>query len=143
MIESKKHISILTACFNEEDNVDALVRAVAEVFSALPQYTYEHVFIDNASSDSTVSILRRIAENDKHVNVIVNARNFGHIRSPFHGLVQCKGDAVVSLVADFQDPPGMIKEFLEKWEEGHKIVIGIKKSSKENPLMFFIRRFFL
>lgn len=142
MVDSKKHISILTACYNEEENVEALVHAVAEVFSALPQYTYEHVFIDNASSDSTVSILRRIAANDKHVKVIVNARNFGHIRSPFHGLVQCEGDAVVSLVADFQDPPEMIKDFLEKWEEGHKIVIGIKKSSKENPLMFFIRRFF-
>jgi glycosyltransferase involved in cell wall biosynthesis len=142
MIESNKHISILTACYNEEENVEALVLAVAEVFSTLPQYTYEHVFIDNASSDSTVSILRRIAESDKNVKVIVNARNFGHIRSPFHGLIQCKGDAVVSLVADFQDPPEMIKDFLEKWEEGYRIVVGIKKSSKENPLMFFIRRLF-
>ena len=142
MIESKKHISILTACFNEEENVEALVHAVAEVFSVYPQYTYEHIFIDNASFDSTVSILRRITENDKHVKVIVNARNFGHIRSPFHGLMQCKGDAVISLVADFQDPPEMINEFLEKWEEGYKIVVGVKKSSKENPLMFFVRRLF-
>jgi glycosyltransferase involved in cell wall biosynthesis len=141
-MEPKKHISILTACFNEEENVEALIKAVADVFKNLPQYTYEHVFIDNASSDNTVSILRRIAAHDKHVKVIVNARNFGHIRSPYHGLMQCNGDAVISLVADFQDPPEMIIKFLEKWEEGYKIVVGIKERSKENPIMFFIRRFF-
>ena len=142
MTEITKHISILTACYNEEENVEELVKALANVFIGLPQYTYEHIFIDNASTDNTVSILRRISENDKHVKVIVNTRNFGHIRSPFYGLMQCEGDAVVSLVADFQDPPELIKDFLNKWEEGYKIVIGIKKSSKENPLMFLIRQFF-
>ncbi len=138
----KKHISVLTACYNEEENVASLVVAVAEVFKKMPQYTYEHVFIDNSSADKTVAILREIAKTDKNVKVIVNARNFGHIRSPFHGLIQCKGDAVISLVADFQDPPEMIEKFLSKWEEGFKIVIGIKKSSKENPLMFAVRKFF-
>ena len=138
----KKHISVLTACYNEEENVAALVAAVSEVFKKMPQYTYEHVFIDNSSADKTVSILREIAKTDNNVKVIVNARNFGHIRSPFHGLIQCKGDAVISLVADFQDPPEMIEKFLSKWEEGFKIVIGIKKSSKENPLMFAVRKFF-
>ena len=138
----KKHISILTACFNEEENVGALVKAVALVFEKLPQYTYEHIFIDNSSSDKTVSILRNISLINKNVKVIVNARNFGHIRSPFHGLIQCKGDAVISLVADFQDPPEMIEKFLAKWEEGYKIVIGVKNKSKENPIMFAIRKMF-
>ncbi len=137
-----KNISIITPCYNEEENVAKLVEVVAEVFKRMPKYTYEHIFIDNSSSDKTVSILREIAKTNKTVKVIVNARNFGHIRSPFHGLVQCKGDAVISLVADFQDPPEMIEEFLKKWEEGYKIVIGIKKGSKENPLMFLVRRFF-
>ena len=138
----KKHISVLTACYNEEENVAELVKAVAAVFEKMPQYTYEHLFIDNSSADTTVNILREIAKTNKHVKVIVNARNFGHIRSPFHGLIQCKGDAVISLVADFQDPPEMIETFLNKWEEGYKIVIGIKNKSKENPLMFAVRKTF-
>lgn len=142
METEKKHISVLTACFNEEDNVAALIKAVEAVLKNMPQYSYEHVFIDNASSDKTVAILKEIAETNKNIKVIVNARNFGHIRSPFHGLIQCKGDAVISLVADFQDPPEIIESFLKKWEEGYKIVIGIKKSSKENPLMFAVRKFF-
>jgi polyisoprenyl-phosphate glycosyltransferase len=142
MPEKKKYISVLTACYNEEENVEALVAAVGKVFDKLPQYDYEHVFIDNSSADKTVEILRRIAATNKNVKVIVNARNFGHIRSPFHGLIQCRGDAVISLVADFQDPPEMIGKFLEKWEEGFRIVIGIKSKSKENPVMFALRRSF-
>lgn len=138
----KKHISVLTACYNEEDNVERLIEAVADVFKQLPQYTYEHMFIDNCSSDKTVSILRNIAKTDKHVKVIVNARNFGHVRSPVHALKQCFGDAVVFLVADFQDPPEMIETFLNKWEEGNKLVLGIKSQSKENPLMFALRKTF-
>lgn len=118
------------------------MEAVATVFKALPQYDYEHVFIDNASADNTVAVLKQVAATDKHVKVIVNVRNFGHIRSPFHGLLQCKGEAVISLVADFQDPPEMIARFLEKWEEGYKIVLGIKFKSKENPLMFGMRKLF-
>ena len=138
----KKKISILTACYNEEENVADLIEAVGNIFGNLPQYTYEHVFIDNCSTERTVPILREIAAINKNVKVIVNVRNFGHIRSPFHGLIQCNGDAVISLVADFQDPPEMIPMFLEKWEEGHKIVIGVKSQSKENPIMFRVRRFF-
>jgi glycosyltransferase involved in cell wall biosynthesis len=139
---NKKLISVLTACYNEEENVASLTKAVAAVFEQLTQYDYEHIFIDNSSADRTVAILKEIAATDKHVKVIVNARNFGHIRSPFHGLIQCKGDAVISLVADFQDPPEMIAEFLKKWEEGYRIVIGVKKTSKENPVMFAVRGFF-
>lgn len=140
--ETKKHISIITPCYNEEGNVSNLIEAVSKLFERMPQYTYEHVFIDNSSADKTVAILKSIAEKDKRIKVIVNARNFGHIRSPFYGMVQCKGDAVISLVADFQDPPELIEQFLAKWEEGYKVVIGIKKKSKENPIMFAVRRTF-
>jgi glycosyltransferase involved in cell wall biosynthesis len=108
----------------------------------LPEYTYEHIFIDNASSDETVKILKGIAEGDKRVKIIVNSRNFGHIRSPFHGILQAGGEAVISLVADFQDPPSMIVEFLKKWEEGYKIVVGVKTGSKESKIMFRIRKLY-
>lgn len=132
----------MTACFNEEENVEKLYNAVKEVFKQLKNYSYEHIFIDNSSTDKTVDILREIASKDKNVKVIVNVRNFGHIRSPYHAILQCHGDAVISLVADFQDPPEMIIDFIKKWEEGYKIVIGVKKTSKESPVMFAIRRLF-
>ena len=142
MEASKKHISVLTGCYNEEENVERLVIAVADVFKKMPQYSYEHVFIDNSSTDKTVSILRKLAETYNQVKVIVNARNFGHIRSPYYGLTQCYGEAVIALVADFQDPPELIEKFLSKWEEGYRIVIGIKENSHENFIMFRIRKFF-
>lgn len=137
-----KNISVLTPCYNEQDNVEELCSQVRKVFADLPQYEYEHVFIDNASTDKTVDILRKIANQDKHIKVIVNIRNFGHIRSPFYGIIQCKGDAVISLVADLQDPPELIKDFLAKWEEGYQIVVGVKNQSEENPIMFLIRKLY-
>src|SRR3989339_1169949 len=100
-----KLISIVTACYNEESNIEAVYSKVKEVFSKLSNYSYEHIFIDNASKDKTVQILKEIAEKDKNIKIIVNTRNFGHIRSPFHALLQAKGDAVISIVADLQDPP--------------------------------------
>ncbi len=135
-----KLISIVTACYNEEENVEELYNQVKKVFSELPNYRYEHIFIDNASHDRTVEILSNIASRDKNIKVIVNARNFGHIRSPFHGLLQAEGDAVISIVADLQDPPEMIKIFIKKWEEGNKVVVGVKPESKESSFMFAIRR---
>ncbi len=137
-----KHISIVTACYNEEENIEELYRRVKEVMSSLEKYSYEHIFIDNASKDRTVDILREIAGRDKNVKVIVNTRNFGHIRSPNHALMQARGDAVISIVADLQDPPEMIPDFLRKWEEGYKIVIGIKEQSEESPLFFAIRKLY-
>ena len=135
-----KKISIVTACYNEEENVEELCKQVHEVMeNKLSQYTYEHIFIDNASEDKTVEILKKIAENDKRIKIIVNSRNFGHVRSPVHGLFQATGDAVISVVADLQDPPQMIPEFVKKWEEGNDIVLAIKKQSEENGLMFKIR----
>jgi glycosyltransferase involved in cell wall biosynthesis len=138
----KKFISVLSPCYNESENVGPLSKTVAEIFEKHPEYSYEHIFIDNDSTDDTVKILREIAKKDSHIKVILNARNFGHIRSPFYGMLQCKGDAVISLVSDFQDPPELIEEFLKKWEDGYKIVIGIKNQSRENPIMFAVRRFF-
>ncbi len=135
-------ISVMTACFNEEQNVEECYKQVKEVFAKHPGYKYEHIFIDNASTDRTVAILKKITAGDKNVKIIVNARNFGHIRSPFYGLLQTKGDAVISIVADLQDPPSMIPDFLKKWEDGYKIVIGVKKQSKEFPPMFAVRKLF-
>jgi len=137
-----KLISIVTACYNEEDNVAEIYRQVKEVFQKLPNYRYEHIFIDNASQDKTVPILKEIASQDKNVKIIVNARNFGHVRSPFYGLLQAKGDAVISIVADLQDPPELIAEFIKRWEQGKKIVIGVKKTSQESKFMFAVRKLF-
>jgi glycosyltransferase involved in cell wall biosynthesis len=134
-----KQISIVTPCYNEEGNVEELYRQVKDVFEALPDYRYEHIFIDNASKDGTVAKLKAIAREDRNVKIIVNVRNFGHIRSPYHALLQAQGDAVILLVADLQDPPQMIADFLEKWEEGFKVVLGVKTQSEESPLMFAIR----
>ncbi len=137
-----KLISILTACYNEEANIAEVYRQVKAQFANLPQYHYEHIFIDNASTDRTVPILKEIAQKDHNVKIIVNARNFGHVRSPFYGLLQAKGDAVMSLVADLQDPPELIPDFLRKWEAGAKVVIGVKKTSEESRWMFALRQLF-
>jgi len=140
MSSELKQISVVTGCFNEEENVKEVYEQVKAVFDDLPQYEYEHIFIDNASKDRTVTILKEIAHKDRRVKIIVNTRNFGHIRSPYHALMQAKGDAVISIVADLQDPPIMIKEFIKKWEEGYKIVIGVKTKSEESPFFFAIRK---
>lgn len=137
-----KLISVVTACYNEEENVREVYSQVREVFKKLPGYYYEHIFIDNCSQDRTVPILKEIAARDKNVKIIVNTRNFGHIRSPYHGLLQASGEAVISIVADLQDPPAMIYDFIKKWEEGYKIVMGVKTESQESPVMFAIRKMY-
>ena len=135
-----KTISISCACYNEEGNVEALYLRVREIMNGFPQYRYEHVFIDNASTDGTVAILKRIAEKDKNVKIIVNARNFGHIRSPMHAFVQTRGDAVIVMASDFQDPPDLIPEMIRAWEEGFPMVLCIKESSGERGPMFWLRK---
>lgn len=137
-----KLISVVTPCYNEQDNVEDIYKQVKTVFADMPQYRYEHIFIDNASVDKTVALLRSIAHKDKNVKIILNARNFGHIRSPYHAMLQAQGDAVILIVADLQDPPNLIKEFVQKWEEGYKIVIGTKPESQESKLMYGIRRMY-
>ena len=135
-----KTISIVTACYNEEANVQLLYERVRGVMAGLPQYAYEHIFIDNSSGDATVAILKGIAAVDPGVRLIVNARNFGHIRSPIHGLLQATGDAVISLVADLQDPPELIPALIGEWERGSSMVLCIKRSSEEASLMFWLRK---
>ncbi len=137
-----KLISIVTPCYNEEENIGLLYREVKEIFRGLKKYKYEHIFIDNASNDKTVPILKEIAKKDKRVKIIVNARNFGWIRSPYYAMLQTKGDAVVLLVADLQDPPQLINQFIKEWEKGNKIIVGIKEKSEENFIIFALRSFF-
>jgi glycosyltransferase involved in cell wall biosynthesis len=134
-----KLISVVSPCYNEEGNIEILTGRVRELFANLPQYRYEHIIIDNHSTDRTVDILRGIAKNDPNVKVIVNARNFGHIRSPQHAFFQAKGDAVIVLLSDLQDPPEMILDFLREWEAGFPIVVAIKNTSDENSLMYRVR----
>jgi len=139
---ARKLISIVTPCYNEQENIKELYGRVRSVMSSIPSYDYEHVFIDNASTDRTVEILKDIAAGDKQVKIIVNSRNFGHIRSPQYALRQTKGDAVIHIVADLQDPPELILDFIRKWEDGFKIVIGVKEKSEESPIFFAIRKLY-
>ena len=134
-----KLISVITPCYNEEMNVREVYRQVKEVFDRLGNYRYEHIFIDNASTDDTVAILRELAAADKNVKVIVNSRNFGQLRSPFHALMQAQGDAAIGVVADLQDPPSLIPELIRKWEEGFKTVLAAKEASDESRVMYAIR----
>lgn len=135
-----KMISIMTPCFNEEENVRELIGRIRSVMKKLPEYAYEHIFIDNASKDNTVEVLRKLSSDDEHIKVIVNTRNFGHIRSGHHALLQATGDAVIGMASDLQDPPEIIPQFVKKWEEGYKIVLGVKETSSESPLFFLVRR---
>lgn len=135
-----RSVTILTPCYNEAENVEALYEKVRSVFVSLGEYAYQHLFIDNASTDRTVDILREIASRDRNVKVIVNTRNFGHIRSPIHALLQCRTDGVIILAADFQDPPDLIPALLEQWRKGFKVVLAVKAAAQESPLMFAIRR---
>ena len=106
------------------------------------KYDYEQIVLDNASTDNTLAELRKLAAQDPRFKVIVNARNFGHIRSPYYGILQCRGDAVIYLASDLQDPPSLIPQFIAKWEEGYKVVLAQKTKSKESWLFFAVRRLY-
>jgi glycosyltransferase involved in cell wall biosynthesis len=134
-----KHISIVAPCYNEEDNVEELYARVVAAMDRCPAYTFDLLFIDNASKDRTVELLRNLAANDPRVRVIVNARNFGHIRSPIYGLLQGEGDAVISIATDLQDPPELLPDFIAKWEQGYKVVMGVKSRSEESALFYALR----
>src|SRR5687768_3742859 len=133
-----KKISIITPCYNEEENLGELYQRICRAMETL-NYDYEHILIDNASTDHSVEILRKLASKDNRVKVIMNTRNFGHIRSPYYALLQTTGDAVVCMASDLQDPPERIPEFIKKWEQGYKVVIGVKTRSEESGLFFFLR----
>ncbi len=168
MNPSPGHITILTPCRNERENVGPLHERVRSVMAAFAsenegesargrksesesrgergtagaegKLEWEHLFIDNASTDGTLDELRRLAAADSRVKIIVNQRNFGHVRSPFHGLLQAGGDAVIVIAADLQDPPELIPEFIRKWREGFPVVVGQKTNSQESALFFTVRR---
>src|ERR1019366_7034567 len=129
-----KRISVVTPCYNEEPNVTEVYERVKAVLEPLTQYRYEHIFIDNASHDNTLGILRLLASRDKRVKVIANSRNFGHLRSPMHAMFQATGDAVILLFSDLQDPPELLGQMIQQWENGTPVVLAIKKTSDENGL---------
>lgn len=135
-------ISIVTPCYNEQDNIRELHKQIKTQLDLLPEYQFEHIFIDNASTDGTVPIIHELIEKDPRVRLIVNSRNFGHIRSPFYGLLQGSGDATILMASDLQDPPSLIPRFIKEWTQGFKIVKAVKTNSEETPLMFFIRKLF-
>lgn len=136
-------ISVVSGTFNEEDNVEELYERVRRVFhERLPDDSYEMIVIDNASTDGTVAALKRLAATDARLKVIVNNRNFGHIRSPVHAILQARGDAVIAMSSDLQDPPELIPELVAKWREGYSIVAGVKPNALETPLMSVIRRLY-
>jgi len=139
MKPQQKLISVVTPCYNEEGNVREVHARVKAVFEADAHHRYEHIFIDNASRDGTLSILREIASQDPHVKIIVNARNFGHLRSPMHGMFQASGDAVVLLFSDLQDPPELLRQMIDEWDHGTPVVVAIKKASEERGVMFWLR----
>lgn len=133
------HITILAPCYDEQDNVEELHARVCAALELRPQHTYQILFIDNASRDGTVDVLRRLAAADPRVGVIVNVRNFGHIRSPYHGLLSAPGDAVISLASDLQDPPELIPAFIDAWEGGAKVAMGVKTTSAETRVFWLLR----
>ncbi len=134
-----KLISIVSPCYNEEGNVRELCARTKAVMAAFPHLRYEHILIDNSSTDGTVPILRELARSDRNIKVIVNSRNFGHLRSPQHGIYQAKGDAVAMLLSDLQDPPELLGDMILEWERGTPIVVGIKNTSDEGSLMYRTR----
>ncbi|WP_373262423.1 glycosyltransferase family 2 protein [Hungatella hathewayi] len=135
-----KKISVLIPCYNEEENVVPISEAVIKTLQKdLPEYDYELVFIDNDSQDHTRSLIRQLCDENPKIKAIFNARNFGQFNSPYYGMLQITGDCVIEMVADFQDPVELIPQYVHEWEKGYKIVIGIKTSSKENRLMYWLR----
>lgn len=136
----KKRLSVMIPCYNEEENVRAIYEAVRQQFAEnLPQYDYEILFIDNKSQDQTRTILRQICAEDKNVKAIFNCRNFGQFNSPYYAITQTSGECCITLCADFQDPPDLIPQFVKEWENGYKLVIGVKTKSKESKLMYALR----
>lgn len=135
-----KKISILIPCFNEEENVVPMSRDIVSLFEGeLSGYDYELMFIDNDSTDHTRMLLREICAKNRRIKAIFNAKNFGQFNSPYYGMLQTTGDCTISMVCDFQDPVELIPQYVREWENGYKIVIGIKESSKENAAIYKLR----
>ena len=136
-----KLISIITPTFNEESNIERLCLDIASEMKN-SNYRYEHIVIDNSSTDQTIPILRKLSLKDKNLKIIINARNFGHIRSPIHAMLQANGEALILMNSDFQDPVSLIPEYIKEWENGNKVVMAQKISSDEDVKVSFIRKVF-
>lgn len=138
----RKKISIVIPCYNEQENVAAIAAAVKKQFDTsklLAKYDYEILFMDNASKDETRERIRELAAEDRHIKAIFNAKNFGQFNSPYYGMLQTDGDATMLMAADFQDPPELIEQYVAGWEEGYKIVIGIKAHSTDGSFIYALR----
>lgn len=143
MTEAKKTLTVVIPCYNEVDNVTPLSEDIQKVVAEkLPAYSLEILFIDNDSHDGTRDKIRLLCAKDPSIKAIFNAKNFGHIRSPYYGLTQAKGDLVMLMCADFQDPPELIPEFVKKYEEGYRVIVGVKNKSKTNPFVNSIRKLY-
>lgn len=139
-IETMKTISVMIPCYNEVENAELMANSIINVFNeALPEYDYEIVFIDNCSTDGTRDVIRNLCSQNHRIKAIFNVTNFGQFNSPFYGICQTTGDCTISIAADFQEPVNMIPVFVREWEKGHKIVSGIKTSSKESGILYFLR----
>ena len=135
-----KKISIVTSCFNEEDNISILYKKLLAIIDNLPSYEFEIIFIDNASTDFTQDELKKIALDDKRVKLILNSRNFGNIKSPYYAICQATGDAVIYLASDLQDPPELIYDFIENWEKGCEVVIARKYDTNKVAFLDMMRK---
>ena len=134
-------ISIVTPTFNEIDNIENLYLEIKKELNKL-EYEYEHLIIDNNSTDGTIDKIKLLASKDKNLKIIINSKNYGHIRSPFYGLLQTKSDASILMASDFQDPIDLIPKYIEEWKKGKKIVLGEKTSSEENQIKYSVRTLF-
>lgn len=139
VLRGNQSVTLVLPTYNEEDNVDELYDRLVQVFAGLPDYVFEMLFIDNASTDGTVAKIKALIDRDPRVKLIVNARNFGHIRSPFHGLMESQGDCAILMCTDLQDPPELLPRFLAAWQGGAKVVVGQKTSSEESFLFWSMR----
>jgi glycosyltransferase involved in cell wall biosynthesis len=139
---NKKTITIVSSTYNEEANIPLFYEKVNNVIKNISKYNFEFLFIDNASTDRTLDLLRELAKKNKKVKIIVNMRNFGHIRSPYWGIIQSQGDATIYLASDLQDPPELIPSFINAWENGFKVALGVKPESKLNFINHQLRKIY-
>jgi len=137
----KKLISIVTPTFNEEKDIYSLSKAISLQMNNY-DFDYEHIIIDNASTDNTQEVIKKLCLENKKIKAIFNKRNFGHIRSPYYAILQTKGDAVILLAGDGQDPPELIGKLIEKWKTGLDVVLLKRKSSETNFFLESIKIFF-
>jgi glycosyltransferase involved in cell wall biosynthesis len=141
-MEARKTVSIVSGCLNEAGNVQEFYDRIVAVMHGFPEYSYEILIADNCSTDGSRDILRRIAAEDRNFKVILNANNFGPVRSGYNAFLQATGDAVVLMSSDLQDPPELIADMIEKWQDGYRVVVAVKSQSQVKTPMFAVRRFY-